>query len=144
MKNLTSLFIIIIMFLSCNNDDNCPPIDTSCGPNSIIVSESTFNAIENYNYQISNVVLNGNCLAITISSSGCNPDNWSMNLFSTNAFYTVFPLQRVAKIELITNEVCGAVFQKTVSFDLKPFQIAGQNNIPINLQGWNEQINYQY
>ena len=67
-----------------------------------------------------------------------------MNLSSINAFYTVFPMQRVAKIELINNQDCAAVFQKTVTFDLTPFKIIGQNSVQITLSGWSQAISYQY
>ncbi len=67
-----------------------------------------------------------------------------MKLFSTDAFYTVFPLQRAVKIKLINNDLCLAFFRKTVSFDLSSFQIDGQNQIPLNIEGWKEQIIYKY
>ena len=47
--------------------------------------------IEVTNYSISSVSLNGDCLELTISSSGCDPELWEMEMFSTNAFYNIFP-----------------------------------------------------
>jgi hypothetical protein len=47
-------------------------------------------------------------------------------------------------MELINDEACLAFFQKTVSFDLTPFQIDGQSDLPLNINGWNEQITYEY
>ena len=74
MKKLAYLFIVLFTFLSCNNDDDCTttPIETSCGPSAIITSEANYNAIQSNYYTISDVVLNGNCLAITLSASGCS------------------------------------------------------------------------
>ena len=103
-----------------------------------------FNAINTSNYGIIEVELNGDCLEITFGSSGCGTDLWEENLYSTDAFYNVFPLQRDVKMELINDETCLAVFQKTVSFDLTPFQIDGQSDLPLNINGWNEQITYGY
>ena len=67
-----------------------------------------------------------------------------MEMFSTNAFYNIFPLQRAVKVKLINNQECLAVFQKTKSSDLTPFRIEGQNSVPLNIEGWNEQIIYEY
>ena len=47
-------------------------------------------------------------------------------------------------MELINEESCEAYFIKTVSFDLKPLQIDGQNIVPLNIYGWNEQLIYEY
>jgi hypothetical protein len=144
MKKLFTVLLIASLFLSCNSNADCPADAITCGPSAVIVNEQVFNAIPTNNYSISNVVLTGNCLTITISSSGCSADSWIMKLFSVNAFYTVFPMQRVAKIELINNQDCAAIFQKTVTFDLTPFKITGQNSVQISLSGWNQPIVYQY
>ena len=48
------------------------------------------------------------------------------------------------KIELDNPEVCLAIVQKTVSFDLTPFQVDGQNQVILNIDGWDEPITYQY
>ncbi len=140
------LFLISILLFSCNNnnDDDNPIEIPSCNENAQIIEETNFNDLETNNYFIQNVVLNDYCLSVTVSSSGCSPDNWNMNLFSHNNFTFVYPATRFAKIELINNEACLAVFQKTISFDLTPYQIQGQNQVQINLQGWNEQILYTY
>ena len=45
---------------------------------------------------------------------------------------------------VINNQECLAVFQKTKSFDLTPFRIEGQNSVPLNIEGWNEQVIYEY
>ena len=138
---LFSLFVIILN--SCSDNDNSI-INEACSFNSEIIAENDFNGINTSNYLISDVQLNNDCLEITINSSGCNASLWEMNLFSTNAFYNIYPLQRSVKIELINNQDCLAVFQKTISFNLMPFQIKGQNQLTLNIEGWNEQIIYKY
>lgn len=83
-------------------------------------------------------------MEITFTSSGCGPELWKENLYSTDSFYAVFPLQRILKIELINEDICHAIFQKSISFDLTPFQMDGQHTLPLNIDGWNEQIIYGY
>ena len=143
MKKLL-LFLPIILILSCNSEGDNSTIENNCDFTSEIILEEDFNAINTSNYEIIEVELNGDCLEITFGSSGCGTDLWEENLYSTDAFYNVFPLQRDVKMELINDEMCLAVFQKTVSFDLTPFQIAAQSDLPLNINGWNEQITYGY
>ena len=140
------LFIILLsMFImSCDSDDDNSNIENNCDFISEIISEGDFNALNTSNYVITEVVLNNDCLKITFGSTGCGTELWEENLFSTDTFYTVFPLQRALKMELINDELCQAEFLKTVSFDLTPFQIDGQSELPLNIDGWNEQINYEY
>jgi hypothetical protein len=142
MKGYFALFVLIgTLLVSCSDDDN-PSID--CDSTSEVISEETFDSIDTSNYVISDVQLNGNCLEVTIGSSGCDPDLWEMNLYSTNAFYAIYPIQRAVKIELINYQECLAVFEKTISFDLIPFQLEIKNELPLNIEGWNEQIVYEY
>ena len=143
MKKLL-LFLPIILILSCNSENDNSTIENNCDFTSEIILEEDFNAINTSNYGIIEVELNGDCLGITFGSSGCRTDLWEENLYSTDAFYNVFPLQRDVKMELINDEACLAFFQKTVSFDLTPFQIDGQSDLPLNINGWNEQITYEY
>ena len=143
MKKLL-LFLPIILILSCNSENDNSTIENNCDFTSEIILEEDFNAINTSNYGIIEVELNGDCMGITFGSSGCGTDLWEENLYSTDAFYNVFPLQRDVKMELINDEACLAFFQKTVSFDLTPFQIDGQSDLPLNINGWNEQITYEY
>ena len=143
MKKLL-LFLPIILILSCNSENDNSTIENNCDFTSEIILEEDFNAINTSNYGIIEVELNGDCLEITFGSSGCGTDLWEENLYSTDTFYNVFPLQRDVKMELINDETCLAFFQKTVSFDLTPFQIDGQSDLPLNINGWNEQITYEY
>ncbi|WP_091518511.1 hypothetical protein [Paenimyroides ummariense] len=145
-KNLFNLLIIMLIFFGCKGDDSlcCPhPNPTNCNEFSII-DETKYNQTNTNNYTITNVVLNGDCLEITVSSSGCNPNNWDMNFVASEVVVETLPNQWNAKVELINNEACQAVFQKTVSFDLTPFKIIGQNQVQINIAGWNNSIMYQY
>ena len=145
-KSLFKLLIIILVFIGCKGDDSlcCPhPNPTNCNEFSII-DETKYQQTNTNNYTITNVVLNGDCLEITLSSSGCNRNNWNMNFIASEAVVETLPIQWYTKVELINNEACQAVFQKTVSFDLTPLKDAGKNQVQINIQGWNTSIMYQY
>lgn len=146
MKRIFVLIALISMlFTSCFKDhDDKSSIETACEVVSEVISDEDFREINTSYYGITAIQLNGDCLEVTISTSGCDPEQWELNLYSVDSFYNVYPLQRTVKIELINNQECLAVFQKTVSFDLGPFQLHAQNELPLNIEGWNEQIIYKY
>ena len=151
MKNSTYFFgLVLILFLgvffvSCDfMDDHIRNPGTTTCDKSAVEDATRFNQVSTNNYTITNVVLSEDCLEITVSSSGCDPDNWTMNLIGAMSLATVSPPHVGVKVELINNEACLAVFQKTVSFDLKDFQWTGQNQVLLNIDGWNTPILYQY
>ncbi len=134
-----------VFFVACDflDDHIKHPIKSKCNEKAVL-DHVAFPQVNTNNYGITNVVLNGDCLEITVSSSGCNPNNWDMNLIGVASTTNIYPPLFHAKVELINNEECLAVFQKTVSFDLTPFQMAGQNTVQIDIDGWNNTIMYQY
>ncbi len=135
----------MLAFVSCKGDDSncCNPNPTNCNKFSVI-DEIKYNQTNTNNYTICNVVLNGDCLEITVSSSGCDPKNWDMNFIASEVVVETLPNQWNVKVALINNEACQAVFQKTVSFNLTAFQWVGQNQVQLNVDGWNTPILYQY
>ncbi|QBZ97447.1 hypothetical protein [Flavobacterium sangjuense] len=146
MKRIFTSFFLCSLFpfiLACS-ESSSKNTTLNCDNQSQIINTEAYNNLNTTNYMITSVSLNENCLDITISSSGCSGSTWEMNLFSTNNLPDSFPLQRNLKLQLINNEACAAVFSKTVSFDLTPLHIAGQDQITLNLEGWGEQIVYQY
>lgn len=137
------VFFICLFVLSCNSNDE-PTIENKCNVSSEIISSEDFSAVSTSNYAITKVEINEDCIEITFGSSGCGTELWEEHLFSVDSFYTIFPLQRDLKMKLINEELCEAYFIKTVSFDLTPLQIDGQNIVPLNIYGWNEQVSYEY
>ncbi|WP_163377983.1 hypothetical protein [Cyclobacterium sp. SYSU L10401] len=136
--------LIGIIFNSCSKDEDILPDGITCDAVGEVVPEAAYNGVITSNYNVTNIELNGDCLEVTIGSSGCDPESWEMGLFGVDAFYTVFPLQRAVKIQLANNQLCAGFFHKTLSFDLTPFRIDGQNQVPIYIEAWDERIVYEY
>lgn len=143
-KSILLTFFIGLLFVSCRFLDDGITIPITKCDKSIIVDEMKYHQISTNNYTITNVVLNGDCLEVTISSSGCDPNGWMMSLVASEDVVETLPVQQNIKIELINNQACLAVFQKTVSFDLTSVQNTGQNQVLLNIDGWNTPILYQY
>jgi len=144
MKPILLLLGLFLMFSCSNDDEGGQIIETNCDELAAVLPNDDFDAITNSGFGITDIVLDEDCLLVTIGDSGCNPENWDMNLYSTDAFFTGLPTVRAVKIEVVNNEACLAVFQKTRSFDLAPFQIEHQNQIILAIEGWPEQMSYLY
>ncbi|MGB1170257.1 MAG: hypothetical protein ACPH3L_02735 [Flavobacteriaceae bacterium] len=142
MKRIGVFFIFLFVF-GCNSNDE-PTFENKCNVSSEIISSEDFSAVSYSNYVITKVEINEDCIEITFSSSGCGTELWKEHLFSVDSFYTTFPYQRALKMELINEELCEANFIKTVSFNLIPLQLEGQDLLPLNIYGWNEQVIYEY
>ncbi|MCZ8089493.1 MAG: hypothetical protein O9282_06765 [Flavobacterium sp.] len=140
---ITVLCCFLLFTISCSDDDK-KTVSSNCDKQAIVFNDDNFQDIITANYMITNVVLNDDCLSVTVSSSGCNGETWDMELISSTSILESFPVQRLVKVELDNEEACLAVFQKTVSFDLAPFQVDGQNQVILNIDGWDEPITYQY
>ena len=143
-KVIILMFLTGIFFVSCRHLDDAPfPVIPNCDKNAD-VDEMDLDQISTVQYGITDVVLNGHCLEVTIGASGCNPNDWDMNLFAVPSDATVYPPLFNAKIQLIHNQACLAVFQKTMSFDVTSLQMTGTNQVQIDIEGWNTPIIYQY
>jgi len=146
LKVNTYILVLLFICISCSSDDdnNCEVIQQNCDAFAEVLPDDEFDALTTTGFGITEVSLDEDCLIVTIGDSGCNPDNWDMSLYSTNAFNTGSPTVRAVKVDLINNEACLAVFEKTMSFDLLPFQLENQNEIMLAIDGWAAQISYQY
>lgn len=141
MKNkILFLMLFTTILFSCSRHKN--DIENNCDTVSAITADQTFNAIDTSGYVISNVQLTDNCLSVTVADSGCDANQWEMKLYGSNVVTN--PMQRPIKIELINHQECLAFFQKTLSFDLTPFQIPSQNQVTLSIEGWDTPIIYTY
>ncbi len=131
-------FITLLLFIiSCDNTT-----DTINTDNSVIIDKIIFQNTKTDNYTILDVQLNGNDLTIKIGSSGCSSDYWKATLIDSGAVLESFPVQRNIKLNLENNEACLAYFEVEYTFNLK-FLIKNLAPVNFNLDGWNQQINYE-
>lgn len=140
------IIISILLFVSCAEVGYAPQLEpeSDCDAFIDVVGDNQFNATVNTGISIENVSIDQDCLSISIADSGCNPDNWEVNLLTTSAVLESLPVQKILKVEVINNEACLAVFQKTKTFDLTPIQIEGENDIILNIEAWDMIIVYTY
>ena len=88
--------------------------------------------------------INGDCLVINFSASGCDGNTWIVKLIDSEQILESNPIQRNLRISLENNEDCTAVPNKTLTFDISNLQIQDDNRIYLNITNSGDQILYEY
>lgn len=136
------LLLLALLFLNMQCDDDMQP-SIACDAETIVDNELYENTQSAF-YTFGNVEINGDCLSITISSSGCSGETWELELVGSEGVMGSFPVQRNIKVVLTNNEACLAVFSREWTFDLLPLQVNGESQVTLNLQDFSEPILYSY
>jgi len=145
MKPTVILLFSFLLFTAgaCHKCDDCKP-RTECDQITI-VDAGLFDTAPDDGLAIQGVELQGDCLAITFSSSGCDGSRWVTKLIDSEAVLESFPVQRVLRLSLQNDEECDAVITRTLSFDLRPVQLEAYDRIILNIDGYEgERILYTY
>jgi len=140
MKHLKRiLFALFFIIFSCDVED----LHELCGK-SAIINNALFTTTNTDNYSITDVKITGNCLTITISSSGCSGNSFMATLVDSEYYISNGSSDyRQLKLSLETNEACLALVSKEFSFDIGNLQTVNLTTY-INLEKWNEQLIYNY
>lgn len=141
-KRLLSLLCFALLFMNtqCDEDNE---IETPCGQ-SVIIDSGFYDTAESSLYNLISAEIEGNCLTINISASGCDGNSWSMVLVDSGAVAESSPEQRFLKFVFTNEEVCLAVFSQERSFDLSALQVSGSNEIILNIEDFPEPFTYAY
>ncbi|WP_299106382.1 hypothetical protein [uncultured Winogradskyella sp.] len=141
---LSKLFmfsLICLLFLNTQCEDENTFTEMSCG----LEIEIDTTAYEDAESQtIDEAIIDGDCVIITILSSGCDSANWVMTLIDSEAVAESLPPQRYLKLSLFNNEVCLAFLSKQEYFDLTPLRVEGLNEVLLNIEGLAEPLLYSY
>ncbi|WP_431159318.1 hypothetical protein [Winogradskyella poriferorum] len=145
MKKVRQLMLLVLCALLLNTtcDDDTIPQESECDAFAII-DDFAFDNNESSFFEIISANIEGDCLNIEISASGCSGETWQIELFSNTVINESLPVQRGLKLILTNNEACLAVFTRQTSFDLTTLQVEGENEINFNLEGFEESVNYSY
>lgn len=145
MKKFLGYLVLGVFVFNCSSDDSSPaPVQSECDKYAKVVTENQYNQISTESYTITNVSIDEDCLSVTLSSSGCDGSTWIMDLYSDNVYFDSDPLQRRVKVGLENPEACSALVTKTLSFDLRPYRLVGQNQVPLQIEGWETTVVYTY
>ncbi|WP_323788295.1 hypothetical protein [Psychroserpens sp.] len=134
-------FPLLLMNTQCDEDDDFQV--SNCGQ-PVIIDNAYFESAVSSEYTLVDFNLNGDCLTIEVSSSGCDGETWSMVVVDSGNIAESSPEQRYLKFVFTNDEACLAVFNQSREFNLTGLRIDGSNEVVLNIEGLPEVINYMY
>lgn len=93
---------------------------------------------------INDIEINGDCLKITFSASGCDGNTWAVKLIDSEGIRESYPAQRNLRLSLENLEICAAFLPRVSTFDISELQIPGDNRVFLNIVNSGDQILYEY
>ena len=108
----------------------------------VIVSATEFENAPNDHVSIIDMKIEGNCLKIKFSASGCDGNSWIVKLVAMGNRDKLNPIQTTLRLSLDNKELCDAVITKEMSFNIEDLQIIGDNRLILNISG--KSILYEY
>lgn len=127
----------------CEDDIIVTDFESVCN-DFVIVDKDQYDDLTSHNYTLISATISDDCLAINLGASGCAGNTWQFILVDSGAVAESSPEQRYLKFQLINEEDCAAFFEREVSFDLRPLQVTGSNQIILNIEGFSEPLTYSY
>ena len=138
-KRILIGLVVIFGIIACNNDDDN---SNNCDQVTIVSFEQYENA-PNDQLFINTLELNGDCLKINFSSSGCDGDTWILKLIDSESIMESNPPQRNLRLSLRNEEDCEALITKELTFDVNELRVDG-NQVLLNITNSDDQILYEY
>ncbi|MFT4687406.1 MAG: hypothetical protein ACI92C_002306 [Neolewinella sp.] len=118
-----SLFVLLALSSCADDDDTFAPSD--CGP--LINTVGNIDGLGSGDqFGISSTSVDGLCLSIEVSATGCNTEEWTAELITNSSVDESTPTQTTARF-VFDNQLpedaitCLAILSKTFTFDLSPY-----------------------
>lgn len=139
-KNIVFIICWLLPLSACTSDDDS---NKTCDED-VVVDAALFANAPSEQVTINNVKIDGNCLQINFSASGCNGDLWEFNLIDSGDIQEGSPAIRTLRLSFKGNEDCLAFLTKEISFDVQSLQIQGSNQVLLKIANNDSQILYGY
>jgi len=139
MKKIIFFSFLIAIVVSCNNnDDNASSCDLDT-----IVSANLFASGPDDNVTINSVTIDGNCLTINFSFSGCDGNLDEVLLIDADEILESIPVHRRLRLAVDNQDLCLAFFTKDLTFDISNLQ-TDASEIQLNIEGLDTPVMYKY
>lgn len=141
-SKITFLIFIIAFMIGCNSDDDNVRSSLE-NSNVILVDEDLFLNAPNDEFEIIVASISDNNLNITLFyGGGCG--NIYYDLVTGNDYLETTPIQKNIRIAFDDKDNCEAGIELELSFDLTQIQVSNTDRIILNLDNWEDQIEYNY
>lgn len=135
---------LLLFSTQCDDEDDLIVDQHFCDNAEVMIDNELYLNAETDFFNLAVVEVNGDCLYIDYSASGCDGSSWQMALIDSGDIAESFPPQRSLKLMLVNEEACQAVFGKSQYFDLTLLRVVNTNEVLLNIEGWSEQLTYTY
>lgn len=144
-KNILFIIVVMLCFTNtqCDTDDDVNIEEQDCDE-VVLIDEAYYNNLESVYFTFVSIEINEDCLAVSLSASGCDGNSWEFKLVDSGAVAESSPEQRYLKLELINDEDCLAVISGNVTFNLNPIRVEGSNHILLHIEDYPDPITYSY
>lgn len=140
MKNLFLLVLISILLLSCSDGDDPDPNGCNLGT---VISQERYRNAPSDELTINSLEIEGDCLKINFSASGCSGESWKIKLIDSGSILESDPPQRNLRLSLENKELCDAFITRELSFNIIKLRVEG-GRVELNLTNSGDQILYAY
>ncbi|WP_196890063.1 hypothetical protein [Aureivirga sp. CE67] len=140
MKKILLSATILLLTISCVKDEEKPLLTNS---SEIRIDNNIFTSGPKDPFTIDNAYINNDILTITIDyGGGCG--TVSYDLVTSDSYLTTDPLQKNIRLAFDDNDNCEALKELLLNFDLSKIQDENSDKIIINLENWDEPLEYNY
>lgn len=141
---MNKIFLLIILSLgvllsACEKEDD----NNSSNFNFVIVDANLYNNVSSDEFDLHHAEIIDDSIKITIRyGGGCG--DVEVKLFDSGAIMESLPVQRNIRISFLDNDHCEAYLTEEFSFNLTSVRVDNENQVVLNLNGWDEQLLYEY
>ncbi len=110
----------------------------------VYINNRAFDQVSSADFNISAISIVGNTLTVEYSASGCDGNTWELRLIDRETIAESLPPQRTMKFVLYNPELCQTVITAEKSFDISSLQVDNGKSVLLNIEGFDEIIEYLY
>lgn len=142
-KPVAFCLLLAVLLVGCSR--NSSVVDESCG-NTVQINSMVYNNPGAFKAVINEASIEGACLIIKISGSGCSEAALDNDLVAEEGILKTLPPQRNIKVALRMkgSGTCGAYFTKTFRYNISPLKVEGYKKLLLNLDGYSGALTYSY
>lgn len=131
--------LVLVVTYACNSSDDPSP---TC-LNTAIINNFQYENAESAIFDINAISIDGDCLTINFSASGCDGNTWQLQVYDSGDIIETSPPQRNVRLVLFNNEACLAYITKDPPYDISSLQVEG-GQVVLNIINNNSSITYNY
>lgn len=143
MKSFLYLILFVVIITGCSDDDAPNIILNDCDFETLMSAEEFVSAPSNA-VSIDELTIDGDCLTIRFSASGCDGSTWNVMLIDSESVFESAPPQRNLRLSLENLEDCLAIVSMELSFNITDLQVDGNDSVRLNITNSDESILYSY